>query len=138
KSRLLAEAARRVRVPVLDCQAFASDRDEAWIARLFAGHVLKENDVLLPALLASQGTDVPALLAAVHRRAEQAAPVNPAEAAIAADPLGTVLSLLLQAAAALARAGHADPACRLAAAAWEALREPRPDLAVRVTAVLHG
>jgi DNA-binding SARP family transcriptional activator/tetratricopeptide (TPR) repeat protein len=30
KSRLLAEAAGRVRVPVLDCQAFAPDRDEAW------------------------------------------------------------------------------------------------------------
>ncbi len=49
-----------------------------------------------------------------------------------------MLSLLLQAATALARTGQADRACRLAAAAWAALREPRPDLAVTVTAALHG
>jgi uncharacterized protein (DUF2249 family) len=45
---------------------------------------------------------------------------------------------LLAWATALAGAGQADRACRLAAAAWAALREPRPDLAVRVTAALHG
>lgn len=39
KSRLLAEAARRVRVPVLDCQAFAPDRDEAWS---LAGRLLRK------------------------------------------------------------------------------------------------
>ena len=108
------------------------------IAGLFAGHVAKENDVLLPALLASEATDLPALLADMHRRAERAAQVNPAETGPAADPLATVLSLLLQAATTLARAGQADRACRLVAAAWAALREPRPDLAVRITAALHG
>jgi uncharacterized protein (DUF2249 family)/iron-sulfur cluster repair protein YtfE (RIC family) len=117
--------------------AGAAERAEE-ISRLFAGHVAKENDVLLPALLASQDTGLPALLAEMHRHTEQAALVNPAEAVIAADPLTTVLSLLLQAATALARAGQADRACQLAAVAWTALRGPRPDLAVRVTAALHG
>ena len=133
--KVLSEAAGRLAEPA--GAASTAERAEE-IASLFAGHVAKENDVLLPALLASQGTDLPALLAAMHRRTEQAVPVNPAEAAIAADPLDTVLSLLLQAATALARAGQADRACRLAAAAWAALREPRADLAVRVTAALHG
>jgi DNA-binding SARP family transcriptional activator/tetratricopeptide (TPR) repeat protein len=51
KSRLLAEAARRVRVPVLDCQAFEPDRDEAWSV---AGRLLRQArraagaDVMLP------------------------------------------------------------------------------------------
>jgi hypothetical protein len=108
------------------------------LAGLFAGHVAKENDVLLPALLASPDTDLPALLADMHRRTEQIPQAELLGAAAAADPQATVLSLLLQAATALARAGQADRACRLAAAAWAALREPRPDLAVRVMAALHG
>jgi uncharacterized protein (DUF2249 family) len=108
------------------------------LAGLFAGHVAKENDVLLPALLASPDTDLPALLADMHRRTEQIPQAELSGAAVAADPQATVLSLLLQAATALARAGQADRACRLAAAAWAALREPRPDLAVRVMAALHG
>ncbi|MGH3282322.1 MAG: hypothetical protein ACRDNW_24740 [Trebonia sp.] len=54
------------------------------------------------------------------------------------DPQATVLSLLLQATGALARAGDADRACRIAASAWAAVRETRPDLATKVTAALHG
>lgn len=37
-----------------------------WIATLFAGHVAKVNDLLLPAL-AGSGTDLAALLADMHR-----------------------------------------------------------------------
>ena len=133
--KVLFEAAGRLAEPA-DAATAAGRAQE--IARLFAGHVAKENDILLPALLASQDTDLPALLAEMHRRSEQAAQVNQAEAVPAADPLATVLSLLLQAATALARAGHADRACRLAAAAWAVLRESRADLAVKVTAALHG
>ncbi len=133
--KVLFEAAGRLAGPT-DAATAAARAEE--ITRLFAGHVAKENDLLLPALLASQDTDLAALLAEMHRRTEQAAQVNPAEAVAAADPLATVLSLLLQAATALARAGQPDRACRLAAAAWAVLREPRPDLAVRVTAALHG
>ena len=133
--KVLFEAAGRLAEPA-DAATAAGRAEE--IARLFAGHVAKENDILLPALLASQDTDLPALLAEMHRRTEQAAQVNQAETVPAADPLATVLSLLLQAATALARAGHADRACRLAAAAWVALHESRADLAVKVTAALHG
>jgi iron-sulfur cluster repair protein YtfE (RIC family) len=49
------------------------------IAGLFAGHVTKENDILLPALLASQDTDLPALLADMHHRTERAPQPSPAE-----------------------------------------------------------
>ncbi|MGH3195876.1 MAG: DUF2249 domain-containing protein [Streptosporangiaceae bacterium] len=113
------------------------------IAELFTAHAARENDLLLPALLADNDVDLAALLARMHRRAEEAA-----KAALAGDansrdpqgrdPQGAVLGLLLEAAAALARAGQADLACQLAAAAWVGLREGRPDLAVTVTAALHG
>ena len=53
------------------------------------------------------------------------------------DPQATVLSLLLQATGALARTGDADRACRIAASAWAAVREGRPDLAIKVTTALH-
>ena len=119
---ILSEAAGRL-AEAADAAGAAQRAEE--IARLFAGHVAKENDILLPALLASDVADLPELLAGMHRRTRQAAQVSPAEAAPAADPQATVLSLLLQAATALARAGQADRACRLAAAAWAALREPR-------------
>jgi uncharacterized protein (DUF2249 family) len=55
-----------------------------------------------------------------------------------ADSQAALLALLLQAAAALTRAGEADRACRIAASAWAELREVRPDLAAKVTAALHG
>ena len=61
-----------------------------------------------------------------------------ADATRAPDPQAAVLRLLLQATSALARAGQAERACRIAAAAWAALREPRPDLAANVTVALHG
>jgi uncharacterized protein (DUF2249 family)/hemerythrin-like domain-containing protein len=108
------------------------------IADLFAAHATRENEVLLPALLANDDVDLAALLAQMHRRAEEAAKTGLTGKAEARDPQGAVLGLLLEAGRALARAGQADLACRLAAAAWAALREDRPDLAVTVTAALHG
>ena len=133
--KILSDAAGRLAEPAAAADAVRRAEE---IARLFAAHVAKENDILLPALLASDGADLPRLLAEMHHRTEQATTVDPAETVTASDPQATVLSLLLQAATALARAGQADRACRLAAAAWAALREPRPDLAVKVTAALHG
>ena len=108
------------------------------IADLFAAHAAEENEVLLPALLANDDVDLAALLAQMHRRAEEAAKTGRTGKAAARDPQGALLGLLLEAGRALARAGQADLACRLAAAAWAALREDRPDLAVTVTAALHG
>jgi hypothetical protein len=108
------------------------------IAEPFAEHAARENDILLPALLADHDVDLAALLAEMHRRTGEAGKAAHDGDAPAGDSQAAVLLLLLQAATALARAGQANRACRLASSAWAALREPRPDLAVRVTAALHG
>jgi uncharacterized protein (DUF2249 family) len=112
-------------------------------ATLFAAHAAKENDVLLPALLGDESVDLAVLLGQMHEGIEQAhdpgsGPATAGAAGQQQDWQAAVVSLLLQAAAALARAGDADRACVLAASAWAALRDARPDLAVRVTAALHG
>jgi len=108
------------------------------IADLFAAHVARENDILLPALLAERGADLAALLAEMHRRTEEAGKAVSVPADPAPDLPAAIMALLLEAAAVLARAGQADRACRIAGSAWAAVREPRPDLAVKVTAALHG
>ncbi|HEU5385674.1 MAG TPA: DUF2249 domain-containing protein, partial [Streptosporangiaceae bacterium] len=108
------------------------------VAGLFGAHAARENNVLLPALLASDDVDLAALLAQMHRRAREAAKTDRTGEAAARDPQRALLDLLLEAARALGRAGQAEVACRLAAAAWAVLREDRADLAVTVTAVLHG
>jgi len=108
------------------------------IAGLFAAHAAKENDLLLPALLADRSVDLAALLGQMHDSAGHDEAPAPDAGHQADDPQAAVVSLLLQAAAALARAGEADRACRIAASAWAALHETRPDLAARVTAALHG
>ncbi|HET9080506.1 MAG TPA: DUF2249 domain-containing protein [Trebonia sp.] len=105
------------------------------IAELFAAHAAKENDVLLPALLADSTVNLAELLGQMHHDLEERLPVG---APSGQDPQATVLSLLLQATGALARAGDADRACRIAASAWAAVRETRPDLAAKVTSALHG
>jgi uncharacterized protein (DUF2249 family) len=107
------------------------------IAGLFAAHAARENDVLLPALLADKSVDLAGLLAQMHDTTGHDEAAAPA-AGQPGDAQATVVSLLLQAAAALARAGEADRACKIAASAWAALRDDRPDLAARVTAALHG
>lgn len=120
------------------------------IAALFSAHVIKENEILLPALQADQDVHLPALLAEMHHRTEAAgqaaADGDRDEAGHEAgdrdaphsDPQAQMLSLLLAGTSELAKAGHADRASQLAASAWAALRDTRPDLAVRVTAALHG
>lgn len=108
------------------------------IARLFTAHAAKENDVLLPALLADNSADLAGLLAQMHDQTGHHAVPAPAAADQPEDTQATVLSLLLQAAAALARAGEADRACKITASAWAALHETRPDLAARVTAALRA
>jgi uncharacterized protein (DUF2249 family) len=108
------------------------------IAALFDAHAARENDVLLPALLASDDVDMAALLAQMHRRAGESAKTDKTGQTATPDPQRALLDLLLEAARALGQAGQADLACRLAAAAWAVLREDRADLAVTVTAVLHG
>ena len=117
--------------------AMAAERARQ-IGELFAAHAAREDDVLLPALLASTDVDLAALLAQMHDRCEDAAKTGWTGNLPARDPQGALLGLLLEATQALGRAGQADLACQLAAAAWSVLREDRPDLAVTVTAALHG
>lgn len=108
------------------------------IADLFAAHAAKENEMLLSALLANDATDLAALLAQMHRRAEKTAKAGRTGYTTPRAPQGALLGLLLEAGRALARADQADQACRFAAAAWAAVRGDRPDLAVTVTKALHG
>jgi uncharacterized protein (DUF2249 family) len=130
-------AAAGSRLATLTNGAEAAEQAER-IADLFTAHAAKENDVLLPALLKDESVDLAGLLDQMHHHGEGDGTPAPEGAGQAGDPQGTVLSLLLQGASALARAGEADRACRLAASAWAALHETRPDLAAKVTAALHG
>ncbi|MGH9092957.1 MAG: DUF2249 domain-containing protein, partial [Acidimicrobiales bacterium] len=108
------------------------------IAESFATHVAKENDILLPPLVDDDDVDLVQLLVQMHRLTEAAQDeTSTSEDVVTRDPEAVVLSLLLEATEALAHAGLGDRACRLAASAWSALRVPRPELAVRVTAALH-
>ena len=108
------------------------------IGSLFARHVTKENELVLPPLAADEAVDLAGLLAEMHRRTEAAKREAPAtEGAAAPDAEATLVRLLLRAASQLADAGQGDAACTLAAEAWTAVRASRPELAVRVTAALH-
>jgi len=108
------------------------------IGALFAGHVAKENDLILPPLTADADVDLAGLLVQMRRLTEAAQDETPvAEDEATSDTEATLLRLVLGAAGQLADAGRGDEACRLAAAAWAAIRDARPDLAVRVTAALH-
>jgi uncharacterized protein (DUF2249 family)/iron-sulfur cluster repair protein YtfE (RIC family) len=119
-----------------DSEAAAGQAQQ--IAALFTSHAARENDVLLPALLAGKSADLAQLMAQMHDFSGHGELPGPAAVGQPEDAQATVVSLLLQAAAALARAGEADRACKIAASAWAALRDGRPDLAAKVTAALHG
>jgi len=107
------------------------------IGALFSVHVARENDILLPALLADEEVDLPQVLVQMHRLTEAAQQTPLVEDAAAPDHEAVMLARFLEAATDLAHAGHGDRACRLVASVWATLRVPRPDLAVRVTAALH-
>ncbi len=117
----------------------AAEREASAIGALFSAHVTKENVLLLPPLAASETVDMAALLNEMHRLTETASlGASAGEDVRAPDAESTLVALLLEAAGQLADAGHADRACRVVAGAWATLRAPRPDLAVRITAALHG
>lgn len=56
----------------------------------------------------------------------------------AEDPIAGLTRLLIVALRALAEAGRADAACRIAARGWSLLRRTAPREAERLTASLHG
>lgn len=105
---------------------------------LFAGHVVKENELVLPTLAADETVDLAALLVQMHRLTEAARDDTPVgQDLMTPDTEARLLALLLEGARHLADVGQGEAACRVAAQAWAALQVPRPDLAVRVTAALH-
>ncbi len=107
------------------------------IGALFSAHVVKENELLLPALVGDDRVDLVALLKDMHHLTEDSSNAPQPSVTPAGDSEGIVLSLLLEAATDLANVGLGDRACTLVASAWAALRSSRPELAVRTTASLH-
>ncbi|HUZ40721.1 MAG TPA: DUF2249 domain-containing protein [Acidimicrobiales bacterium] len=107
------------------------------IATFFTAHVVKENELLLPALLEDNDVDLVKLLEQMHQLTSADSDDSPSKKAPGVDSEAVVVSLLLEAANELAKAGHGDRACRLVASAWAALRSSRPALAVKTTASLH-
>ncbi len=125
------------RLATTDDASAAAAEAEA-IAALFASHVGKENELVLPPLAADEAVDLSGLLVQMHRLTEAAQDETPvAEDLVTSDPEATLVRLVLGAAGQLADVGRGDAACRLAAEAWATVRVARPDLAVRVTAALH-
>ena len=125
------------RLATTDDASAAAAEAEA-IAALFASHVVKENELVLPPLAADGAVDLAGLLVQMHRLTEAAQEETPlAEDPATSDPEATLVRLVLGAAGQLADVGRGDAACRLAAEAWATVRVARPDLAVRVTAALH-
>ncbi|MGH9293606.1 MAG: DUF2249 domain-containing protein [Acidimicrobiales bacterium] len=119
-----------------DGPAAAAKAEE--IGLLFATHVAKENELLLPALEADESVDLSQMLVQMHRLTEAAKHGSSVQDdAAGPDVELALLRLLLHAADGLTEAGQGDSACRLVAQAWAVLRMSRPDLAVQVTAALH-
>ncbi|MGH9303007.1 MAG: DUF2249 domain-containing protein [Acidimicrobiales bacterium] len=117
------------------------------IGSLFSSHVAEENEIVLPALRADENTHLGGLLSEMHRLTEEPEPQQPEQPQPLVGKAGdndraeleeTLVGLLLEAAKVIAGGQDADQACRLVAHGWAALRTPRPDLAVKVTAALHG
>jgi uncharacterized protein (DUF2249 family)/iron-sulfur cluster repair protein YtfE (RIC family) len=109
------------------------------IAAGFSAHVAKENELVLPALRSAPDVDLAEVLVQMHRLSEAAREADESTFPHrgSTDPEAELLFLLLEAAKELALGGQADRACRLAASAWAAVRVARPELAVRVTSLLH-
>jgi uncharacterized protein (DUF2249 family)/iron-sulfur cluster repair protein YtfE (RIC family) len=103
---------------------------------LFTAHVAAENDVVLPALIDGD-TGLAEILAAMHEAYHVAKRGTIGHRQTAADLTASLTAMLATALDALAEAGEADQACRLAADAWANLRGPRPELAAPVTTLLH-
>ncbi len=133
--RLLAASIERL--ATADEARAAIDEAKA-IGSLFASHVAKENELVLPPLAADEDADLSGLLSQMHHLLEGARAAAPDTEDLPAPDLDArLLRFLLEAADALAGAGEGDQACRLVARAWATLRSPRPDLSVALSAALH-
>ncbi|MHB8245531.1 MAG: DUF2249 domain-containing protein [Acidimicrobiales bacterium] len=141
----VAEMIAEHRQLVSSVEALATSHDPADAAELaaslgalFSTHVAKENLLVLPPLQADETVSLSELLVQMHQLTETAQQeTSTTDDASVPDTSATLLGLLTEAGSLLADAGQGDQACRIAAEAWVALRVPRPDLAVSVTATLH-
>ncbi len=106
------------------------------ISIVFASHVARENDLVLPVLLADSEVDIAEALASMGDVLDDLAR-RPSRGAVAEEVEEALMSLVLATADELSRSGQAEWACRLAARAWGLVRAERPDLARQVTARLH-
>ncbi len=107
------------------------------LAELFAAHVATENEVLLPTLVGDEAVGVAGLLTQMQRLTEPRPETAPDAPASSADHESVVVTQLLKAALALARAGQGDEACAIVAGTWATLHAARPDLAEVVNRSLH-
>ena len=107
------------------------------LAELFAAHVATENEVLLPTLVGDEAVGVAGLLTQMQRLTEPRPETAPDAPASSADHESVVVTQLLKAALALARAGQGDEACAIVAATWATLHAARPDLAEVVNRSMH-
>ena len=107
------------------------------LATLFASHVATENEVLLPPLVADESVVMAGLLGQMQRLTQPSPEAAVDAATSRADHEAVVVTQLLKAATALARAGQGDDACTIVAGTWAALRVPRPDLAEVVNRSMH-
>ncbi len=115
-----------------------ADRYARSIVQLFTSHVVTENEVLLPALVADEEVSIVQLLDQMHRLTEKTSDDLLLAVDVASlDHEAAVLSQLLHAATALAQLREGDQACALVATTWAALRVPRPDLAELANRSLH-
>ena len=113
----------------------AAAGEAAAFQSLFARHVDKENEQILPALARDPGVSLAGLLEQMHGRlVASGADDRTGEGPGLEDRL---VELLLAAADEFVGSGEGDRGCRLAASTWAALRTARPDLAQKVTAALH-
>lgn len=108
------------------------------ISLLFSSHVRKENDLILPQLLAHPQVDLSIVLIEMHALFDADQKRASLDQRPEPDQIAPLLSLLLEATAELARSGLKDQAYQLTASAWSLLQNSRPDLATTTALALHN
>jgi len=107
------------------------------ISSLFAEHVGKENELILPRLLSSNTVDIRFVLGEMHQLFE-AGKSTLEEKQTDQDLVEKIFSLLLESGKQLSKAGLSEQGGRLVALAWAETEYERPELATKATRVLHN
>ncbi len=107
------------------------------LLQMFSQHVAKENDLILPRLLADPEVDLVLVSTEMHELFEAAQSSTSSVVDQDVDIEAELLSLLLDLATELGRLGLKDQASRFTASAWALLESRRSDLADKATVALH-